>query len=204
MARIRAAEGDALTAQAPGIAGAVPLLVMVADGAGPGPEPGHQRFDEVCAFFGVALERRPLFVAGAIRLIEDGAGNGQLPDVVQEGAPPELVRSSSERPASLASRSASVRTRSESPRVRRSWARGRPRARGPPRRLRRRCRRARPAELVERLPRDRRLAARRAVTIRDGVRSGKAMVRENSQASGRNRRANRCTTSTTATATTPG
>ena len=74
-----------------GVAAAVPLLVVVADGVRPGAEPGHQRFDEVRALFRVALERRPLLVVGTIGLVEDGAGYGQLADVVQQRPPAELV-----------------------------------------------------------------------------------------------------------------
>ena len=84
-------ERDVLAGEPVGIAGAVPLLVVVADGVGPGAEPGHQRFDEVCALLRVALERRPLLVVGTVGLVEDRAGHGQLADAAEQCPPAELV-----------------------------------------------------------------------------------------------------------------
>src|SRR5581483_11757619 len=85
------AERDVLAGQALGIAVAVPALVVLADRAGPRPEPGVERLDDVGALLGVAPQRGPLLLVGPVGLVEDLAGDGQLPDVVEEGAPPEPV-----------------------------------------------------------------------------------------------------------------
>ena len=89
-ATMRPGKGDLLAGGAVRVAGAVPALVVVADGVGPGAEPGADG-DELAADERVLPERLPLLVGGLAGLVEDLGCDRELADVVEEGGPVEPV-----------------------------------------------------------------------------------------------------------------
>ena len=84
-------QGDLVTPEAVGIAGAVESLVVLADRVQPVAEPRLEGLGEALAFEGVTLDDVPFTRVELARLVEDGRRDGELPDVVEERAPPQAV-----------------------------------------------------------------------------------------------------------------
>jgi hypothetical protein len=64
---------------------------MASDGVDPGTEEGPEGLDQTGPRFGMAAEDFPLGGGRLARLVQDLDGDDQLPDVMEEGAPADLV-----------------------------------------------------------------------------------------------------------------
>jgi hypothetical protein len=84
-------QGQLVAGESGRVAGPVVVLVVAPDGVDTGAQEGAERLDESGTGFGVALQDLPFALGGLARLVQDLGRNDELPDVVEEGTPADLV-----------------------------------------------------------------------------------------------------------------
>ncbi len=95
------AEGDVFAGELVGVAVSVPAFVVVADG-GDGVLEEAEAADDAGAFFGVGLDGVAFVGGEGAGFEEDGVGDGEFADVVEEGCVAEEVEFGVESPRTVA------------------------------------------------------------------------------------------------------